>query len=189
MDVVDVLVKSESARNPDWLYLDQFNETELDRLMQTLVSNSLEIKTEQNSIDVARLMQTRIFDYLAMKLHRWLECERKTDEGLTLNLKFLLRLLEHGRYPTIRGFIVAHVWSTTGGSRNLSHEMQRFDVPDSEHAAHISDAVKREICAQLTRPNYTMVDSWIGRVTLPGILRDIQALPGTTELNHGMCLE
>jgi hypothetical protein len=182
IDVIDILVEGKNARKLS--SLNSFPMDYIDHLVQTLITNSLEIKTEQNSIDVSRLMQTRIFDFFVMKLHTWLDNPNRTGEELTLNFRFIARLLGMLRYPCGRGFIFARVRRTTGELCLISEETLRMDVPDSEDTTDISEALKSAILAIMTPPNSTVVEFRVERVTISKLLKEIKQLPELTGLHR-----
>ena len=181
-DVIDVLMEGKNARKVSSLNWSPGDD--IDHLLQTLVTNSLEIQTEQNSIDLSRLMQTRIFDFFVMKLHTWLNNPRRTKEELALDFKIIARLVGIRRFPRGRGFIFAGVKRTTGELRLVSEETLRMEVPDSEKTTDISDALKSEIRATLTPPNSTVVEFWVHRVTISKVLKVIRQLSENTDFDE-----
>jgi hypothetical protein len=181
MDVTDILMKFKTSRRPGGFRHELFTESQLDPLLQTLISNSLEIKTRQNSIDIALLVQTRIFDVLVMKLHRWLDGEQEKEEGfLQQSLQILLQLLELRPYYTGRGFMFVCVDSsfvTSRGSRRVCVEKQRFEIPSSETGQYISKAVQDEMRDLLKHPTGNLVRARVLRITFGYILNEIAHLP------------
>jgi len=177
--VIAVLMRFKHTRKLGSSY--KFHGDKTDQLLQTLITNSLEMNTEQNSMDLSRLMQTRIFDIFVMKLHTWLDNPHRTPEELTLNFRFIVRLLELRRNPPARGFIFARVMWTPGDSHLISHEKLHMDVPDNEYTTGISDELKNRILHAMIPTNSTVVEFRVERVTIWTILKQIEELPEITD--------
>jgi len=191
MDVTDVLMKNKSTKKTGWYQTDSSYDSEIDSLLETLISNRLKITTEQNSVDIARLMQTRIFDLVVMKMHKWLDDHFKDGEKLTLYLTLLLQLLQLRPYHTGQGFVFVSVtgqFENSDGSRYTYKEEQRFEVPSSETTKYISDAVKMEMSVSMTNPECVSADAHVSRITIADILEKITNLPLLSDTHKTLCL-
>jgi len=181
-DVIDILIEGNNIRKKRSFEL--FPGHNIDRLLQILITNSLEIKTEKNSTNLARLMQTRIFDIFVMKLHTWLNNPHRWREELTVDFIFIVQLLKLRQNPSARGFIFARVKTTPRKSRWITEETLHMDVPDSEDTKDISEALKSEILTTLTPPNSTVVEFHVERVTISKLLKKIKELPWITDVQR-----
>jgi len=178
-DVIDVLVEGNHMRRE--ITLEYFPGDTINHMLQILISNSLEINTEQNLTDLSRLMQTRIVDIFVMKLHKWLDHPYRRREELTVDLRFLVQMLTLRRNPPTRDFIFARAKRTPRIPRSIAEKTLHMDVPDGENTKDISDALKSEILAMLTPPNSTVVEFRVERVTISKLLKQIKEWPKITD--------
>jgi len=181
-DVIDVLVEGNHIRRK--ISLECFPGDGINHVLQVLISNSLDMNTEQNSTDLSRLMQTRIFDIFVMKLHTWLDNPYRRREELTVDFAFLVQLLTLRRNPPARGFIFARVKRTSRIPRSIAEKTLHMDVPDGENTTDISEPLKSEILAMLTPPNSTVVEFQVERVTISKLLQQIKELPWITDVQR-----
>jgi len=179
MDITDILVKNNSKWTKRWHRPITRHETETDALLRTLILNSLKITTEQNSADLAQLVQTRIVDLVVLKMHKCLDQYPRDGENLTLDLTLLLQLLQLRPYHTGRGFVFVAVTGHFGNPNESPYsytEKHRFEVPSSEKTKYISEAVRTELRDSLTNPECVSASREVSRVTIVDILEEIRDL-------------
>jgi len=188
MDVTDVLMQNRTTPRNNWYQTYPPYELNVDILLMNLISNSMDIRTRQNTVDISRLMQTRIFDLMVMKIQKWLNGRQTTQ--LTPSLTLVLKLLQTRPYHTGRGFVLVYVKGDFGMDRVAKHYIatQCFEVPSTEKTKYISKAAGQEMYALLANTVSGVKLSKVSRITIADVLQSIMYLNKCTPTDTALCL-
>ena len=190
MDVTDVLMQNRTTPRKNWHKNYPPYERNVDLLLQILISNSMKITTRQNAVDISRLMQTRIFDLMVMKIHKWLNGPKVTPAQLTLGVTLVLKLLQTRPYHTGRGFVVVCVEGefVTDGFATRQIPRQYFEVPSTEKTKYISKAAVQEMYGLLANTVEGVEFGEVSRITIADVVQKILCLKTRTRTDTATCL-